>query len=124
VGGGRASLVQCGIDETAHGPDAAGDGPADLCRDCVRGESVWALVENLLCGSPSGGRCASVHGCGSIHAVVELREDMRDLHHLSDTTPFCLTERDNPGSVPAPNTYAASAIEQFRRTLTHTRSTN
>jgi hypothetical protein len=25
----------------------------------------------------------SVHGCASVHAVVELREDARDLHHLT-----------------------------------------
>jgi len=25
----------------------------------------------------------SVHGCGSVHAVVELREDARELHHLT-----------------------------------------
>lgn len=45
---------------------------------------MWALVENLLCGFPSsGGRRFSVHGCGSVHAVVELREDVRELHHLT-----------------------------------------
>ena len=50
----------------------------------MRAESVWALVENLLFGFPSsGGRCPSVHGCVSVHAVVELREDVRDLHHLT-----------------------------------------
>jgi hypothetical protein len=25
----------------------------------------------------------SVHGCGSVHTVVELREGVRDLHHLT-----------------------------------------
>ena len=40
--------------------------------------------ENALCGFPSsGGRRSSVHGCGSVHAVVELREDVRELHHLT-----------------------------------------
>ena len=29
----------------------------------------------------------SVHGCGSVHAVVELREDVRDLHHLTGHYP-------------------------------------
>ena len=27
----------------------------------------------------------SVHGCGSVHTVVELREDVRDLHHYKET---------------------------------------
>jgi integrase/recombinase XerD len=44
---------------------------------------VWALVETDLWFPSSGGRCSSVHGCGSVHAVVELREDARDLHHLT-----------------------------------------
>jgi hypothetical protein len=45
---------------------------------------VWALVEHLLSGFPSsGGRRSSVHGCVSVHAVVELREDVRELHHLT-----------------------------------------
>ncbi len=44
-------------------------------RRVRRSESVWALVENPLCGLPSsGGRCSSVHGGGSVHAVVELRK--------------------------------------------------
>jgi hypothetical protein len=49
---------------------------------------VWALVENLFCGFPSsGGRRSSVHGCGSVHAVVELREGVRDLHQLTGHYP-------------------------------------
>jgi outer membrane murein-binding lipoprotein Lpp len=27
----------------------------------------------------------SVHGCDSVHTVVELREDVRDLHHYKET---------------------------------------
>jgi hypothetical protein len=55
-----------------------------LRGDCVRGESVWALVDNrsvVFQAAVDG--ALSVHGCGSIHAVVELREDARDLHHLT-----------------------------------------
>jgi transposase len=44
---------------------------------------VWALVQTALWFASSGGRRSSVHGCGSVHAVVELREDARDLHHLT-----------------------------------------
>jgi len=44
---------------------------------------VWALVETALWFPSSGGRRSSVHGCGSVHAVVELRESLRDLHHLT-----------------------------------------
>jgi hypothetical protein len=44
---------------------------------------VWALVETALWFPSSGGRRLSVHGCGSVHAVVELREDARELHHLT-----------------------------------------
>jgi len=28
-------------------------------------------------------RALRVHGCGSVHAMVELRKDVRDLHHLT-----------------------------------------
>jgi hypothetical protein len=49
----------------------------------VREESVWALVETALWLPSSGGRRFSDHGCGSVHAVVELREAVRDLHHLT-----------------------------------------
>ena len=31
----------------------------------------------------SGGRRSSIHGCSSVHTVVELRKDVRDLHHLT-----------------------------------------
>jgi hypothetical protein len=45
---------------------------------------VWALVENPRYGFPSrGGRRSFVHGGGSVHAVVELREDASELHHLT-----------------------------------------
>jgi hypothetical protein len=62
---------------------------------------VWALVENLLCGFPSsGGRRFSVHGCVSVHAVVELRADARELHHLTGhyrraviNSPRCATSK-------------------------------
>ena len=30
----------------------------------------------------------SVHGCGSVHAVVELREDATELHHLTGRYPL------------------------------------
>ena len=49
---------------------------------------MWALVETALWFPSSGGRCSSVHGCGSVHAVVELREDVRDLHHLTGHYPI------------------------------------
>jgi hypothetical protein len=49
----------------------------------VKEESVWALVETALWFPSSGGRRSSVHGCGSVHAVVELKEGVRDLHHLT-----------------------------------------
>jgi hypothetical protein len=29
-------------------------------------------------------RALRVHGCGSVHTVVELRNDVRDLHHLTE----------------------------------------
>jgi hypothetical protein len=46
---------------------------------------VWVLVENPLCGFPSrGGRRSFVHGGGSVHAVVELREDASELHHYKE----------------------------------------
>jgi hypothetical protein len=32
----------------------------------------------------------SVHGCDSVHAVVELREDVRDLHHLTGHYPMAI----------------------------------
>jgi predicted nucleic acid-binding protein len=48
---------------------------------------VWALVETVLWFPSSGGRCSSVHGCGSVPAVVELRKDVRDLHHLTGHYP-------------------------------------
>ena len=39
------------------------------------------------CGKPalwfSKQRWTGSHGCGSVHAVVELREGVRDLHHLT-----------------------------------------
>jgi hypothetical protein len=38
VGGGRATVLQCGIDEAAHGASAADDGPGYFCRDCVNEE--------------------------------------------------------------------------------------
>jgi hypothetical protein len=44
---------------------------------------VWALVETAFWFPSSGGRRSSVHGCGSVHAVVELRKDVRELHHLT-----------------------------------------
>jgi DNA mismatch endonuclease (patch repair protein) len=44
---------------------------------------VWALVETVLWFLSSGGRRISVHGCVSVHAVVELRTDARNLHHLT-----------------------------------------
>jgi hypothetical protein len=44
---------------------------------------VWALVETALAFPSSGGRRSSVHGCGSVHAVVGLTEDVRELHHLT-----------------------------------------
>jgi feruloyl esterase len=40
-------------------------------------------VETVLWFPSSGGRRSSVHGCASVHAVVELRNDVRDLHHLT-----------------------------------------
>jgi hypothetical protein len=73
----------------------------------VREESVWALVETALWFPRSGGRCFSVHGCGSVHAAVELREVMRDLHHLTDTTqqsPATTVERPSlPRVAPVPD---------------------
>ena len=36
MGGGRAPLLQRGVDEAAHGADAAGDRAGDLRRDCVK----------------------------------------------------------------------------------------
>jgi hypothetical protein len=44
---------------------------------------MWTLVETALWFPSSGGRCSSVNGCGSVHVVVELRNDARDLHHLT-----------------------------------------
>ena len=35
MGGGRAPLLQCGVDEAAHGADAAGDRAGDFRGDCV-----------------------------------------------------------------------------------------
>ena len=48
---------------------------------------MWALVETALWFPSSGGRRVSVHRCGSVHAVVELRKDVRDLHHLTGHYP-------------------------------------
>jgi signal transduction histidine kinase len=48
---------------------------------------VWALVETAFWFPSSGGRRSSVHGCGSVHAVVELRKDVRELHHLTGHYP-------------------------------------
>jgi len=48
---------------------------------------VWALVETAL-GFPSNGGYSAVHGCGSVHAVVELTEDARNLHHLTGHYPL------------------------------------
>ena len=48
---------------------------------------MWALVETALWFPSSGGRRSSVHGCGSVHAVVELREGVRGLHHLTGHYP-------------------------------------
>ena len=59
---------------------------------------MWALVETALWFPSSGGRRFSVHGCGSVHAVVKLREDVRDLHHLSEG-PFL--ERMEPMARPS-----------------------
>jgi len=53
----------------------------------VKEESVWALVETALWFPSSGGRRSSVHGCGSVHAVIELKEGVRDLHHLTGRYP-------------------------------------
>jgi hypothetical protein len=43
------------------------------------------------CGKPalwfSKQRWTGSHGCGSVHAVVELREGVRDLHHLTGHYP-------------------------------------
>jgi hypothetical protein len=44
---------------------------------------VWALVETAFWFPSSGGRRSSVHGCGSVHAVVELRKDVREFPHLT-----------------------------------------
>ena len=81
----EASVLQRGVDEAAHRANAIGDGAGDLCGDSVRDESVWALVETALWFPSSGGRRFSVHGCGSVHAAVRLREAVRDLHHLRHT---------------------------------------
>jgi hypothetical protein len=53
---------------------------------------VWALVETALWFPSSGGRRLSVHGCGSVHTVVELRKDVRDLHQLTGHYPQQLKE--------------------------------
>ncbi len=52
----------------------------------MRHGSGWALVETVFWFPSRGGRGSSVHGGGSVHAVVELREDVRDLHHYKETS--------------------------------------
>ena len=43
---------------------------------------MWALVKNRsLVFQAAVAGALSVHGCGSVHAVVERREDVRDLHY-------------------------------------------
>ena len=84
MGRGRAPLLQCGVDEAAHGADAAGDRAGDLRGDCVKTRNRCGRLWKPLCGFQAAVDGAlSVHGCGSVHAVVELREDVRDLHHLT-----------------------------------------
>jgi hypothetical protein len=48
---------------------------------------VWVLVETVFWFQATVDGALSVHGCGSVHAVVELREDVRDLHHLTGHYP-------------------------------------
>src|SRR5918993_4339582 len=87
MGGSRASLLQRGIDEAAHGADAARDRPGDLRRDCVsrnRCGRLWkpfcgfkAAVGGAL---PSTAAAASTPWSNSGKAV-------RDLHHLTGHYP-------------------------------------
>src|SRR5687768_8841281 len=78
VGGGRATVLQCRIDEAAHGASAARDSAGDLRRDCVNEEvGVGRLWKPLAGFQAAVDGALSVHGCGSVHAVVELREDVR-----------------------------------------------
>ena len=44
---------------------------------------MWALVGTAPWLPSSGGGRTFVHGCGSVHVVVELRKDVSDLHHLA-----------------------------------------
>ena len=59
-GRGRASLLQCGIDEAIHGADAPSDGTGDLRGDCVTEGIGWALVEKPA---------LSVHGRAAVAAT-------------------------------------------------------
>jgi hypothetical protein len=66
----------------------------------VKKESVWALVETAFWFPSSGGRRSPVHGCGSVHAMVELREDVRELHHL--TGHYLAVSDNNRPTIAAP----------------------
>jgi hypothetical protein len=87
MGGRRAALLQCGIDEATDRASTAGDGAGDLRRDRV--------TEGSRCGrlwKPLSGFQAAVDGAFPSTAAAastprELREDVRELHHLTGHYP-------------------------------------
>ena len=84
-----AALLQRRLDEAADDTDAVDDGAGDLGRDCVRqahaGGRLWKAA---LQGFPrGGGRCFSVHGLGSVHAVFELTNEATEFPPLDGTLP-------------------------------------
>jgi hypothetical protein len=56
----------------------------DLRSDWVQGEVGLGACGNRSVVCKPGGRCSSVHGCFSVHAVGELRQDARDLDHVPE----------------------------------------
>ena len=67
------------------------------------------------CGKPalwfSKQRWTGSHGCGSVHPVVELREGVRDLHHLTGHYPVGCSDNHQLTGV----SRAVSTLETLRR---------
>ena len=86
-----AALLQRRLDEAADDTDAVDDGARRfwprLRKAGTRG--VGACGKAALQGFPrGGGRCFSVHGLGSVHAVFALTNEATEFPPLDGTLPL------------------------------------
>ena len=112
MGSGRASVLQRGIDETAHSADAAGDGAGDLCCNCVK-EGIGV------------GACGNRSVVSKQRWTALFRPRLRQRPRRSGTqgrrarfTPFDATPPFNPGRlrVKVYLEYSCASKDQLRRT--------